>query len=52
MVLALAYTLCLAVTRHAVTQALAHLEATPLAVTALPLHGLFFLYLSLSSFHP
>lgn len=39
---ALAYTLCLAVTRHVVTLALAHLEASPLAVTALPFLCMFF----------
>lgn len=39
---ALADTLCLAVTRHAVTPALAHLEASPLAVTALPFPCMFF----------
>lgn len=49
--LGLAYTLCLAVTRHVVIQALVHLAASPLAVTALPLHVLF-LCLSLSYYHP
>lgn len=38
--------LCFAITRHAVTLALAHLEASPLAVTVLPFLCMFFLCLS------